>query len=202
MVDYSFWKRYLQVFDEVIVFARVAYIPENELSKPLANGPRVTFFELPYYIGPKQYITRYFKIISLSKLAIKNADVFILRIPGRISTMLWHQLVKNKIPYGVEVVGSSLNISKTTEANLLLRFILGIIEKQRDQCRQSIAASYVTEQYLQKHFPPGGWSTNYSTIDLFDEAFIKEVKHSERISYFKRFSLNNKNIKILIVLFY
>ena len=53
--DYNFWQRYLQVFDEVIVFARVAEISEDRLNKLSACGPNVSFLALPTFIGPWQH---------------------------------------------------------------------------------------------------------------------------------------------------
>ena len=57
--DYEYWQKYLQVFDEVVVFARVGDVSEEILDKSSANGPGVRFFRMPYYIGPWQYLKEY-----------------------------------------------------------------------------------------------------------------------------------------------
>ncbi|HPB93928.1 MAG TPA: hypothetical protein PLR31_10310, partial [Anaerohalosphaeraceae bacterium] len=46
--DYRFWRRYLQVFDEVVIFARVGKI-DKEPTKPAADGAGVSFYRLPMY---------------------------------------------------------------------------------------------------------------------------------------------------------
>jgi len=181
--EYSFWRRYLQVFDEVEVFVRMAETPKKKIDKPFANGPHVHFNAVPMYIGPWQYLKKRHKIKALAKKVVTQDDAFILRIPGRISTLLWHELMKQKKPYGVEVIGSSLDSAKTMGANFLLRSILEWVEPviQRKQCHHAVAAAYVTQNYLQNYYPPGNWSTHYSSIDLPDNAIIDTTKLKKRL---------------------
>jgi len=172
--DYAFWSRYLQVFDDVIVFARVEPISEQELDKSRSDGPNVAFKALPAYVGPWQYLKQHLRLRALAKQATEEADAFILRVPGRIGTLLWHELVKRRIPYGVEVMGSSVDSAKAAGANLLLRGILRLIRRQKQQCQNSSAALYITESYLQSLYPPGGWSIVCSDVDLLDESIIDD----------------------------
>ena len=84
--DYNFWQRYLQVFDEVIVFARVKNISEERFDKSTANGPGVSFIELPAFIGPWQYLKKYPLLRSMAKKEIfaflegKSLDGYVLCI--------------------------------------------------------------------------------------------------------------------------
>ena len=64
--DYGFWKRYLQIFDEVVVFGRVRSIAEEQLDKPTAKGPGVSFIELPTFIGPWQYLKKHRLLNSMA----------------------------------------------------------------------------------------------------------------------------------------
>lgn len=181
--DYSFWQRYLQVFDEVVVFARVAEIPETGLSKPAANGPNVSFISLPTFIGPWQYLKCYPKLNILARQALPKADAYILRIGGAVPSLLWHHLEKNHLPYGVEVVGDPWDSLAVGTVKSFLRpaarfFLTG---RQKKQCRGAVAAAYVSEHYLQKRYPPGCWSTHYSSINLPDEAIIDEERFAKRL---------------------
>ena len=56
--DYTFWRRYLEVFDEVVVFGRVGKIGEvdPETMPPKSSGPGVAFFSLPKSRGAWQYL--------------------------------------------------------------------------------------------------------------------------------------------------
>jgi glycosyltransferase involved in cell wall biosynthesis len=174
--DYSFWKRYLQVFDEVIVFARVKNVPVEVTDKSPANGPGVSFFELPSFIGPLQYIGKHFQLNKLSQKAIDVADAFILRIPGTMGTLLWKELVRRKIPYGIEVVGNSRDSYDTCGTNRIFKTLTKwhFVHNQAQQCLKASAAAYVTEQYLQSLYPSECWSTNYSSIDLPAESIVSD----------------------------
>lgn len=185
--DYSLWKRYLQVFDEVIVLARVERAVVEHFDKPIANGPGVKFFELPMYIGPWQYLTKHFKIKSLITKAIGLSDAYILRVPGRVGTLLWQGLMRKQIPYGVEVVTSAADSAMTCGANGLMRLILSRkgLDIQKLQCRHAVAATYVTKSYLQAISPSDGWVTFCSNVELPEEAIIDERELSERLTSLK-----------------
>ena len=53
---YSFWQRYLEVFDEVLVVARVKAVKSPPENTRRASGDKVSFVQVPYYIGPGQFI--------------------------------------------------------------------------------------------------------------------------------------------------
>ena len=182
--DYNFWKRYLQVFDEVIVFARVAEIPETELDKPAANGPNVSFISLPTFIGPWQYLRYRHELKILAKKALPKADAYILRIPGIAASLLWHCLEKERLPYGVEVVGHAwCALGKQTVKSLSRPFARYIFAReQKKQCQGAIAAAYVSEQYLQRDYPAECWTTHYSSLDLPDDSIIDGQKFAERLA--------------------
>lgn len=196
--DYNFWSRYLQVFDEVIVLARVCTIDRENLDKSTANGIGVNFFELPYYIGPFQYLKKFCKLNKVIRQSVEKADCFILRIPGVISTILWRHLKKAGKPYGVEVIGNSLESIKTAGGNKLLRISLSAIgpRNQKKQCQDAVAAAYVSEFYLQREYPPGCWSTYYSTLDLPDDAIIEDAGFEQRIASFKDVAESKRPLRI------
>jgi glycosyltransferase involved in cell wall biosynthesis len=186
--DYTFWSAYLQLFDEVIVFARLDEIPEKELDRPRANGPNVSFYGLPYYVGPWQYLKQQHKIKALAKRATTEADAFILRIPGIISTLLWHHLMRKRIPYGVEVVGDPWDSLSPGSVKSIVRPLIRLKMRwdQLRQCRHAIAASYVTEYSLQKRYPPGHWSIYYSDVALSPHLIIDDKLVEERIKTISR----------------
>ena len=49
---YSFWTRYLEVFEGVRVVARVRAVPSVPSDWKRADGEGVSFIAVPYYIGP------------------------------------------------------------------------------------------------------------------------------------------------------
>src|SRR3954466_14873210 len=52
----SFWARYLEVFDRVIVIARVGDVITCSAGLQRCNGDAVEFLALPYYVGPVGFL--------------------------------------------------------------------------------------------------------------------------------------------------
>ena len=183
--DYAFWCRYLEVFDEVVVFARMEKIGEVDPATMPAksSGPGVTFFELPNFLGPWQYLKIYPKLTALAQQILAGDDACVLRVASHLSTILWRELMKSKRPYGVEMVTDpwwSLGPGSHTS-------ILRPIVRRKwtwdtvRQCRHAAVAAYVTERELQKRYPPGGWSTHYSSIELSQEFIIDQAGIEKRL---------------------
>ena len=194
--DYNFWKRYLQIFDEIVVMARVKDSNEKPPEKMPSNGPGVSFFCLPYYIGAWQYLKQHFKLVSMMSNSVKSADVFILRIPGRVPTLLWYRLMTDKIPYSVEVLGNSADATRTGGFNILIRGIASLLEMQKKQCEHASAASYVTQEYLQRLYPSNGWSTSCSEVILPDDAIISEAGQRERFKSIRDVAAGRRPFRI------
>jgi len=183
--DYPFWRRYLEVFDEVVVFARVEKIGEVDPATMPAksSGPGVTFAEIPEFRGARQYLQAYKKLCALGKKVLADDDACVLRVPGYLSTMLWRKLKKTGRPYAVEVVGDPWQALSPGSYPSVLRPLLRRLftwEMVR-QCRGACVAGYVTEHVLQKRYPPGGWSTHYSSIELPQEFIIDQSGVDKRI---------------------
>lgn len=182
--------RYLQVFSEVIVFARIEEVEHADDNCFCIEEPRIKFFHIPYYLGPSQFLKNYRKLVKAARKAIGRADAYVLRIPGAISTILLQQLIKSKTPYGVEVVGDSMGAIETCGASFILRYILRLIgpEQQKKACRYASAASYITNSYLQNSYPCNCWSIDASNVELTDECFIDQHGLERRLAMFKEAS--------------
>jgi glycosyltransferase involved in cell wall biosynthesis len=113
--------------------------------------------------------------------AVAQVDALCLRVPGPIGTCAWR--LRAGRPFAVEVVGDPLEVLSAravrTVARPLLRSLLA--RDLRAMCRGAEAASYVTEAVLQQSYPPGGWSTSYSSIDLGDDALASEEQVRSRV---------------------
>lgn len=166
--NYSFFSRYLRVFDEILVFARVCRTQSEEPPSYRSDGPGVWFFDVPYYVGPFQYLCQRRSLEASAIEAIARADAFLLRVPGQMGNLIWRQLCKQHLPYGVEVVGDPWESARTCGAPFWMIPYLRWTGYQtlRKQCAGAAVAAYVTAQTLQKRYPPGGWSTSYSSVEL------------------------------------
>lgn len=196
--DYAFWSRYLTAFDEVVVFARVTQISELELDKPPANGPNVSFCQLPMFIGPWQFLRKYCEVNSIANKAISASESFILRTPGNLSFLLERKLRKKGKPYAVEVVANPWDAMAPGNVKSIFRPVLRRLwhHRLRQQCARAATSAYVTERTLQKQYPPKKWSTYYSSIELPDEMIIDEAGLADRIKMIKESCFAERPLRI------
>lgn len=173
---YSFWTRYLDVFDSVLVVARVKDGPSVPSDWKRADGQYVSFLAVPYYIGPQQFLMRMHQVDRVTRSSINTADAVILRAPGNLSGRMYPRLYQVGHPYGVEVVTDPYgNFTSGAIKHPLNRFFRWYFPRQlRHQCANACAASYVTQSALQHFYPPSeeAFSTHYSSIELPTSAFV------------------------------
>ena len=169
-----FWKRYLGVFSSVLVVSRVRAVATIPDDWNKATGPGVEFCAVPDYYGPWEYLRVRGKVASVLRDAIKRSNAYILRLPGMLGTLVWKNLPKGT-PYGVEVVMDPWDAFAPGSVKSLGRsfFRQQWTRNLKKQCRQAVAASYVTEYALQQRYPPNddAFTTHYSSVDL-DSSFI------------------------------
>jgi len=191
--DYDFWLRYLEVFGEVVVVARVKQGVFPPLENSVASGPEVSFAELPDYAGPKQYLRHFKELRSRAPLAVTSGAAVILRVPGAVGGLVWHEIMcNNDRPYAVEVVGDPYDVFAPGSVKHPLRpiFRWWFSRQLRRQCAGACAASYVTEHHLQRRYPaaPGAFVTHCSGVELPDVAFASAPR-STREEDAQRFTL-------------
>lgn len=180
----ALWNRYLQVFDKMFIIARVK-TDVNFEGNPLylANSENVSFVEVPYYIGPIEYL----KKRSAVKKVIKNnveklADSkFICRIPGQISDLVISALKKNNKKYAVEVVGDPDDVfAPGTIKHPLRRYFRNkMVSSIKSNIKNASAVLYVTKNTLQSKYPvkDGTYSTYASNVKL---------ENSETVNFSKK----------------
>ncbi len=102
--SYSFWSCYLEMFSEVIILARVGQSNRTCLEEAKADGPLVSFCALPDYRGPWQYLRNLSNLKASVRLAVRESDAYILRVPGLVGRLAWQEIRRVKKPYALEVV--------------------------------------------------------------------------------------------------
>lgn len=150
------WTRYLKVFDRIFVMARVLNDEGIEIRQEYqASSDRVSFVDLPYYVGPFQYIKVWRKTIDIINEQTVQGRAYICRVPGQIGNMVSRQLQKKNIPYGVEVVGDPWDVFAPGGVDHFLRFFFRYYFSYylRKVVKNAIAAIYVTEYTLQRKYP-------------------------------------------------
>jgi glycosyltransferase involved in cell wall biosynthesis len=178
--SYSFWTRYLDVFDEVRVVARAEPVASVPPSYKRLDGPSVTFFPVPYYLGPRQFLRVRGAVTRALAGAALPADAIVLRMASTLANMMEPALVKSGHPFGVELVGDPRDAYAPGAVRHPLRpfFRYWFTRSVERQCREACAVSYVTKAALQRAYPasPGVLTTDYSSIELPEEALAAEPR--------------------------
>ncbi|MCR5609617.1 MAG: glycosyltransferase family 4 protein [Lachnospiraceae bacterium] len=177
---YSFWTRYLDVFDSVRIVARVKDVQEIASNILLVDGPGIEVFGIPFYQGPLQLLKKYYRIHKCLRGINNGCDAVLLRMPSQTATMVWKHLTK-KIPLAGEIVYDMMDDVNIPNQNIILK-VLNIITSNNVKkfCMQANGVSYVTKSSIQKHYPSYAkihgetkehFETYYSTITLSENAF-------------------------------
>jgi len=172
--SHSFWSRYLAVFDSVRVVARVLDVPRAPAGWHRADGERVSFAAVPYYVGPWQYLLRSAAVKRTAAGAVGPADAVILRVASTIAGCIEPQLRRRRQPYGVEVVVDPHDVFSRGSVKHALRpfFRWWFARHLRRLCAGACAAAYVTQYALQKRYPCPNHSTWFSDVDISDGSWF------------------------------
>jgi glycosyltransferase involved in cell wall biosynthesis len=174
--QFSYWTRYLSVFDSVRVVARMREVKTLLPNFQPASGPKLTFSGVPDYLGPEQYLLRSMSVASATARAIQDGDAIILRVPGQMGWCVEGHLRKMRRPYAVEVVGDPYDVFAPGAIRHPLRplFRWWSSRRLRQVCRRACAATYVTEETLQRRYPPGPktFATHCSDVELSPTSFL------------------------------
>jgi phosphatidylinositol alpha-1,6-mannosyltransferase len=185
---YSFWSGYLETFDEVSVLARVAASRDPQLENARADGPSVKFSALPDFLGPWEYLRNLKSLRTNIRGTVAQSDAYILRVPGLVGRLTWHEIRRVRKPYALEVVGDPWDALGPGTWPSLLRpvFRRAGARELRIMCREAIAVHYVTERALQQRYPaaPNAYTIAFPNT-LMDSAFASVgilEERSRRIS--------------------
>lgn len=178
--EYRFWARYLEVFDEVTIVGRVAAGACAVPASAKACGPNVSFLDLPPYRGPRGFAAALPQVIRRWNAGKDHDAAYVLRVPSVIGTILAQDLIWTRHPYGVEVVGDPRGVFARGATQHPLRPFFGFASARalKQQCARASSASYVTDEALQRLYPPaaGAFSTHYSDVELPRDAFAINPK--------------------------
>jgi glycosyltransferase involved in cell wall biosynthesis len=170
IAGYPFWQQYLRVFEEVVVLARVRRQIERPAKGVVAGGPRVSFHDLPDYLGPWEYFYHLARLRRRVGQAVDRSDAFILRVPGAIGQLAWKELRHSGRPYGLEVVADPWDMYSPGAVPTIVRPIVRRHSSTllRAMCSEAPCVSYVTREALQRRYPPGPgtWATYASDVDI------------------------------------
>lgn len=163
------WTRYLAVFDRVYVMARVISDDCIKVRDTyLASSERVIFIDLPYYIGPFQYIRVRRNLMRVVSSHTEMGRAYICRVPGQIGNLVTKELQKKKIPYGVEVVGDPWDVFAPGASKHILRIFFRYYScyNLKKIVKRAVATLYVTKNTLQYRYPVSSDAFQISASDV------------------------------------
>lgn len=188
---YDFWKRYLGVFDQVRIAARVRDVDRIDEKMLLSSGENVEFYPLPQYRGAKEYVLRYGKIKKQVKGITQGCDCAIFRVPSPIANLIKDQVVKHGLPWATEIINDPWdNFAPGVFKSVFRPVYRRHFTKQvKTYAEQANGASYVTQFALQNRYPsfarlygetPERFESYYSSIILHKAYFWNERTFPER----------------------
>lgn len=178
-----FWERFLTVFEEVRVVARVKETATQLAGKVRADGANISFAGIPDYTGPLQYLLQSREIQRKVRAAFRKGDAVILRVPSAIGTALLPALQAERYPYGLQVVGDPNQVFARGVVNHPLRIFWQqwFTHQLAQQCAHAAAAAYVTKTYLQERYPCPGYVSSFSDVELGADAFVQVPRPPRRM---------------------
>ena len=152
---YDFWKRYLEVFEEIRIVARVRQGGKIEEKMLLASGDKIEFYDLPQYRGTKEYLLQYSSIRKRVVGAADGCDCAIFRIPSPISDLVKKEVMKQQLPWSIEIVNDPWDNFAPNAFKSILRPIYRFLFtcQVKRYAKKANGVSYVTQYALQERYP-------------------------------------------------
>lgn len=201
---YSFWERYLNVFENIRIAARVTHVKEKEDDWLRVDAAGIEIFEIPFYRGPKELLKRFFLIWKSLKNVADGCSAIIFRLPSPTGILVYKKVKKMNMPFALEIVANTDEIICNTKfgmSKISLQIMNNTVKKM---CRVANGVSYVTERILQKHYPSyvhinrknknenTHFVESYSTINI-DSQYYGAPK---KFVYGERFNLVHTNVSM------
>ena len=166
---YETWGRYLRIFSQVTLCARVSDVPSVGADMSPATGDNVNFLGLPYYHGPREYLARRGGFNAAVARLITPGDAYIIRVPGNVANVAVNALQNAGVPYAVEVVADPWDMFSPGSSTHPLRWFFRrmFTRSMRRQCAQAAVSLYVTEEALQRRYPPKSGSRSFHASNVF-----------------------------------
>lgn len=182
--DIRFWDRYLNVFDELVVCARMKKSDTLTAKALRSDRKEVSFVGMPDFRGVAGIIKHYIKIQKALFTALKQADCVIFRAPSPISMVSYAIVRLSGKPFAVELMNNPrTHFSAHAMHNWYQPLIASFITNQTERmCRKANGVSYVTQKALQELYPSTAklkgesdryFESSYSTINLSPVHYIK-----------------------------
>jgi len=153
--SYADWSRYLSDFREVRILARVRDVASPPDTGERADGPDVSIWALPYYLGFGAFCKRWREVKRSAIAGIDPEDAVILKAPSILSTLVEPALRRRGQPFAVQVIGDPRDVYSAGAMRHPLRVVFRevLVRRTAALCRDASVVSYVTSERLQALYP-------------------------------------------------
>lgn len=181
--DRQFWDRYLRVFDQVIVFARMHNTDNIGIKALRSDRPEVSFIGIPDFRGIGGLLKNYHVIQKALKRALKEVDCVLFRAPSPISMVCYRLVASSGKPFAVELMNNpKTHYSREAMKKWYQPMIACFVTNQtKRMCKRANGVAYVTETVLQQLYPSTArlygetkshFESSYSTIKIEKDNYI------------------------------
>jgi glycosyltransferase involved in cell wall biosynthesis len=169
----ALWARYLDVFAEVRVAARIRDVAEPSPGSVPASAAGIDFLPLPPYSGLSEFARCFGSVYLRATSAVERHSALIVRTPSPIAFLMYRVAHASKRPFGAEVMGDPYEVFSPGAFRHPLRSPIRRLAAaaQKRVTRRAAAVLYVTAQALQRAYPTRGLSFAASDAALEDDAF-------------------------------
>ena len=182
---YDFYQRYLRVFDCLTIANRVLEEKTLSCNRVIVDDERINIIKIPFFSGPFNYAKVWFKINKQIGEITNSVDCGLFRLPSTIGQRICDIFYKAGIPYALEIVYDA-NDGWHSSTSFLEKILWKMIDKRMiKSCSNAKGVSYVTEQYLQRHYPPSrdAFTANYSSLSLNKSFYTGPRNYPKHRSY-------------------
>jgi glycosyltransferase involved in cell wall biosynthesis len=175
---YDFWRRrYHPVFHNIVFGTRVYHnllLAQPKETKLQVEGRGVKVLPLERINSPLHYYTRRPWGKQAFREALSGPSALIARLPSEIGIMAIQTAIEMDKPWMVEMVGHPFDSMWHNGSWYGKIYAPWNSYRIRAICKKAPFVSYVTQEYLQSHYPTGGRTLDCSDAELVpitDEEF-------------------------------
>lgn len=178
---YASLQPWLDVFDEVVILARVDLSSRVSTGRRV-EGPRVRVVAVPFYEGAQGLLLRGLSVRSAILSACSDPNAFYGgRLPGVVAGFVLTAARRLRAPFLASVVGDPRAVLDSGVAGLVGKALAPLAgAAMRYQVRNSTAAIYVSKSYLQDRYPPSEEMQvlSQSNVNFSPDALVTNAPHS------------------------
>ncbi len=165
---YWWWKRYLQVFSELMVACRFTHDNTASILGTItpSDGDGVSFLEIPNLSTVAGLTYRRPQAVRLLSTAIRLADAVICRLPSEIGLVSASLARRRGKPYLIELIACPLDAYKNYGSRTACLYAPIVAARVRAAVAAAPFVTYPSNGFLQGRYPTAGRSAALSDVEL------------------------------------